>query len=377
MSIPTMALGQGLRPFLLRHMRDIVGQGALPQTKIERLGFLNFLQSQQKPQVLRLNKSNGHRESVQVKYLQRYTEEFASKTEANVCNNTLFDPYHETSATLSSFNFIPMHLEDELIAQYEDDASAYVNAGKPATQLMNEMIERIMVMANAILAGMRTDLLTSLVTSGIGTNRVTGNNAAKTVNFPLNTTNLPLGSGINEILSDAWINLMNGTPQIIGSGLFNKYALMQYAKGEDQSGLNTALTTRGYDFFYEQGCANLLGADQILVVQPNAVQLVEYLQFTGFKAGVRPGKSIFGTIQLPMQMGENIIPIDFDYQLRYEDCPTTLVDNYYGTTTTIQKGFTLILSKKCGLFQIPSDAYRGTDPMVNNNGVLRYQITNV
>src|ERR1017187_7285272 len=126
-TIPTQ--GQGFRPFLERHLRTIVGEGTLPQTKIEHVGFLNLLQSQQKPKVLRLNTGGGHRESVQIKYLQRYTEEFTGTSEGSVCNNVLFDPYHETSVALTSFRFIPLHLDDEVIAAYEDEASDPSNIG--------------------------------------------------------------------------------------------------------------------------------------------------------------------------------------------------------------------------------------------------------
>lgn len=379
MSIPNYPLGQGLRPYLLRHLRDIIGEGNLPQTKIEHVGILNMLQTQNKPQVLRLNNAAGHKESVQVKYLQRYTEDYAGTNEADVCNNTLFDPYKEATATLTSFRFIPLHLDDEVVAQYEDDASAYVSEGAPATQLMNEMVERVMTAANAIMSGVRTDLLTTLVNTGIGVNRATGNNAAKTVNFPLNATTMPLNSGINEIMTDFQINLLSGTPQIIGdpAGLFNKFMNQQYAKSYNQAGINTALEAAGVKYFNDAKVGTLLGTNQVLVVEPNSVQITEYLQFTGFKAGTKPGASIFGTLALPFQIGTEVQNVLFDYQLRYDDCAKQYVDQYYGSTVTVQKGWTLILSKKCGLFQIPSDAYRSIDPNVGVNGVLRYSISNI
>lgn len=376
MSIPNYPLGQGLRPYILPHLRNIIGEGALPQTKIENVGFLNLLQSQNKPALLRLNNAAGHKESVQIKYLQRYTEAYAGTVEGDVCSTVNFDPYKEATANLTSFRYMALHLEDELVAQYENDASNMVTAGTPPTQLMKEMLERIMVAANAVLTGVRTDLLTSLVA---GVNRSTGNNAAKTINFPLNSTNNDLSADINEILSDFAVNLLRGNPLILtGAGsLMHKYLLQQYAKSANQAGINTAVEAAGVTGFVDAGVNTIFGANNFLAIEKDSVQIVEYMQFTGFKAGAKPGASVFGTIPLPMQVGNDVKLVEFDYQLRYNDCATTLTDGYYGTPITVQKGYSLILSKKCGLFQVPADAYRAIDPNVSVNGVLRYDATNV
>ncbi len=379
MSVPNYPLGQGLRPYILPHLRDIVGGGALPQTKIEHVGFLNFLQSQNKPQVLRLDTAGGHQKAVQVKYLQRYTEDYAGTDEGAVCNNTNFDAYKEATANLTSFRFMAIHLEDELLAQYEEEATAAISAGTPPGPFMREMMERLMTAANAVLGGVRTDLLTTLTSSGIGVNRVTGNNNATTVNFPLNTTNNPLNASINQILSDFAVNLMSGMPEIIaGPGsLMHQFLLQQYAKSPDQSGIDTRIQAAGVRGFIDSKINTLLGANNFLAIERNTVQIVEYLQYRGFKAGWKPGASMFGTIPLPIQVGNDILPVEFDYQLRYNDCDQTLTDAYYGTPMTYKKGYNIILSKKSGIFQVPSDAYRAIDPNVSVNGVLRYNATNV
>lgn len=376
MSIPNYTLGIGLRPYILPHLRNIIGEGALPQTKIEHVGFLNLLQSQDKPKLLRLNNAAGHKESVQIKYLQRLTEAYSGTNEADVCSSAIIDPYKEATADLSSFRFVALHLDDETVAQYENDASAMVSAGSPPTQLMKEMLERIMSGANAVLTGVRTDLLTSLVA---GTNRVTGLSTAKTLNFPLNSTNNDLTASINGILSDFSVNLLSSNPIILANAgsLMHQFLLQQYAKSANQAGINTAVEAAGVTGFVDAGVGSIFGAQNFLAIERNSVQIVEYLQFTGFKAGAKPGGSVFGTIPLPMQVGRDVKLIEFDYQLKYNDCATTITDSYYGTPLTMQKGYTLILSKKCGLFQIPADAYRGIDANLGVNGVLRYNATNV
>jgi hypothetical protein len=371
----SVILGQGFRPYLLNHIRSIVGMPATPQYQIEYMGFLNMLKAQKQPEVLRLNNQSGHRETVQIRYKQRYTKEFTGTSEGDVCNKILIEPRKETTVDLSSFRFIPLSLEDETVARYEDEASASIAVGKPATPMMNELLEEIYRGANAILQGMNLDLQTTAITN-IGVNRVTGSSAAKTINISKDGTKNPLADGMNEILRDYQRNLGSGTPQIFGNGLFHAFMLEQNAKSFDQSGYNTAIQAAGVNFYFDEQSSTILGSDQIVVAQPDTVQLVEYMQFTGFKAGVKPGASIFGTIPLPMMMSDRISPIEFDFQLRYNDCATQFTDAYYGTSITMQKGWTLILSKKSGLFTIPSDAYRGTDPMSGNKGTLRYQITN-
>lgn len=382
MSQPNYALGIGLRPYVLPHLRQMVGEGTLPQTKIENVGFWNYLNTQKKAspgkEFITLNTANGHRQAVQVKYLQRVTKDFTGTNEADVCNVTNENPYNETTVTLDAFRFYSYHIDDELIAQYEQDASSFISAGTPPTQLMNEFIEQLMTAANGIIDGMNQDLL-SIWSTKIGVNRTTGLNTAKAINLPKDITKLPLNDGLTEIQSDAVINLFGNKTSfdvIGGSTLFLQFMLQQRAKGLALNGMNTAIQAANFMYHYDQAMQNTFAAQDIVVCDRNAVQLTEYLQFTGSKAGWKPGASLFGTIELPYQLGTEVIPCSFDYQLRYSDCVQTITDQYYGTPITLQRGYTMILSKKAGLFTVPTDAYRGTDPMKGNNGTLRYNVSN-
>jgi len=369
----SVTLGQGFRPYLLRAANSIFGDAAYPGYKLDPQGFLNLLQSQNKPQVLTLNNAAGHRNTVQVSYKQRFTKDFTDTSKS--CDVTSVLARQEASVDLSSTRQIAIYLADETVAQFEDEASRTVAVGQPAGEIAAELLDNILHAANAILQGVNDDLLT-LAVAAIGKNRVTGSAASKTVNFPLNTTNLPLNAGMNEILSDYKINGGKGRPQIIGSGLLHNFMLMQGAKSFDQSGLDTKIQAAGADFYHDLSAANILGSNQVITYEPNAVLIVEYMEYTGFKAGVKPGASVFGTIALPMAVGMEVVPVMFDWQLKYSDCPVSLTDQYYGTTLNLQKGYNFILSKQCGLFTIPADAYRGTDPLSGNRGSLRYTITN-
>jgi hypothetical protein len=362
----------GFRPYLLKHLME-VAQNATPQFKMDPHGFLNFLQSQKKPSILRLNNAEGHKESVQIKYRQRYTKDFVKSTID--CNSANVPSYQETSVGLTSTSSFSIYIPDETIAQYEDEASKTVGIGQPSTDFMNEFLEEIYGGANAILAKLNGDLLTTL-SANMGVNRRTASNVAATLNLNKNASTNDLLTGMTLLLSDYKLNGFSGTPQVIGGGLFANFWLEQVAKSTDQLGLNTAALAAGVKFYYDLDMASTFGTNNIVVAEPDSIQMVEYLKYTGFKAGTKPGGSTFGTLTLPMMSGQDVLPIDFDFQLKYNDCAKSITDPYYGTSSTQDPGYQLIISKSAGLFTIPSNAYRAGDALVGNRGTLGYSVTN-
>jgi hypothetical protein len=365
-------MANGFRPYLLKHLMEIA-QTATPQFKMEPLGFLNFLQSQKKPSVLRLNNAAGHQESVQVKYRQRWTKNFVSSSvDCDVAN---VPSYLETSVALTSTNAFSIYIPDETIAKYEDEASKTVMVGQPATDFMNEFVEEIYAGANAILSKVNSDLLTQL-SGNIGVNRRTGLATAATINLNKNAETNNLTDGLTQILADYKLNGFSGVPQVIGGGLFANFMWQQAAKGLDSTGLNSAIQAAGVKFYYDLDVASSFAANNVIIAEPDSIQMVEYLKYTGFKAGVKPGGSTFGTMTLPMLNGTEVLPVDFDFQLKYNDCSKSITDPYYNTSADQQPGYQLIISKSAGLFTIPSNAYRAGDPLVGNRGSLLYNITN-
>lgn len=364
--------GKGFAPFLLQNIANI-SQGATPMFKLDPMGGLNLLLSQNRPDVLRLNTQDGHRKSVKVRYKQRWTKAFTDTSKS--CDNTNVGVRKEVDVELSSVRQFAIHIEDETIAKYEADASRIINTGQPPTGIMNEMVQEVIAAGNAILQGVEDDLMTVMV-ANIGVNRRTGNNAAATININKDSQINPLTDGLTQIMADYSNNGGMGRPQVLGSGLFHNFILQQAAKSANQSGIDTRVQTAQLDFYHSLQAASIFGANQIVAYEPNAVQLVDYLEYTGFKAGVKPGASVFGVLTLPMQNGSDVVPVDFDFQLKYNDCPQVFVDAYYGTEMTLEKGFNLILSKQSGVFTIPPDAYRAGDDLAGNRGSLRYAITN-
>lgn len=365
-----LSLYQGFAPYFLKSSKEAF-LSANPQDKVEEVGFFSLLKSQNpRIEVLKLNTEGGHKKSVQVKAKKRFN--VAHTDTSKSCDVTLQNPYYERSVDLSSTRQIAIYLGDETLAKYTEDASKNIPVGE--SKVAQELYADVVSAANAIIEGLNQDLFT-LGVAAIGVNKVTGSAATQSVNFPLATTNNDLTAGMNKILADFKRNNFSGRPQIVGDGLMHNFMLQQASKGNDQSGLDTKIQARMADFFYDPYTTTALGANQFIVYEQEAVGLVEYMEYTGFKAGVKPGASVFGTIKLPLGMGGQTVEID--WQVKYFDCATTLTDSYYGTSISVDKGYNMILSKQVGLWTIGNDAYRnGTDAYYGNRGSLRYTATN-
>ncbi len=371
----SVTLTSGFRNSILFHLKDIA-KGATPQLKLDPHGFLSMLYKFRKPQMLGLNNEAGHKKTVRVKYLQRFTKDFTDTSKS--CDQTNQMAYAENNVELSSTRQIAIHIPDETIARYEDDCSRTVVMGQPATDLMNEFMEQIIAGTNAIMDGVNEDLLTTMATS-FGVNRVSGDANARTININANNDTNILTDGFTQMLSDYAQNREKGRMQIVGNGLMHNWALQNQmgVAGINASGIDTRIQGNGFDFFYDLNSVGTWGANQVGVFAPDSVGIVEYLEYTGFKAGKKAGASEFGTVVLPMEgVDGNNVPVAFDFQLKYYDCAETITDAYYGTPLVVEKGYNLIISKQSGLYTIPDNAYRATDVLNGNRGTYRYAITN-
>lgn len=379
MSTPALSgLGIGLQPYILNHIKNVVGTNQCPEMKIDNLGVINYLQTQDKPtEITTLNRPGNPSQTnvVQVKYLQRFIPAMTTTTDS--CTVTNNNAYREASVTTNIFRQLAIQIDDSLLQRYTTDAVAMANIGGPATPVMGEFITQVIAGSNAILQALNRDL-GAVLYANIGTNRVTGNNAAQTVNIPVDTTNLALNGGITKVLTDYTNNLGYGKPHVIGNGLIQGYFQQQRSKGNAQNGLNSSIESGDMMYHQDVDSVSLLGANQFITLQPNVAQIVETYKYKGVFAGYK-GNSYFFTMMLPYQATPNQVEmVEFDAQLKYFDCPgNVMTDAYYGTSLTVGRGWNLILSKTCGLFQIPQDAYRAADDLFGNNGILRYTLTNV
>jgi hypothetical protein len=365
-------MANGLAPYLLNDLKSLVGT-SYPAQKVDLKGMLGMLTSGPGANPIQTNTLAGHKREVRFWYRQRNTR--PQTDTAASCDQVLTPARKEYTVSVANTRQIAWHLPDELVAQYMEEASQRVNIpGGPINGASAEMFDIIMSGANGILAGVNQDLL-GLITWG--KNKVSGSNAAVTLNISADTNVQKLTTGMPKLMGDYKKNNLSGTPNIVGAGLFYSWMLAQGYKGIDQSGVNSAAAAGMVNFFADQDFADTVGADHIGVFEPGSIQLVEYLEYTGFKAGQKPGASEFGVIALPAMASDGtLLPVKFDWQLKYIDCPTTLTDAYSGSSSTYQKGWSFIMKKDFGLFQIPSDSYRQEDVNYSVNGSLRYNVTN-
>jgi hypothetical protein len=362
----------GIAPYLLNDLKSAVDM-SYPGSKVDLKGFLAMLTSGPGAQPIQQNTLTGNKKTVTFWYRQRPT--LSMTDTAAACDQLLTPARLETTVSVANVRQIAYHLTDELVASYtEEAAQRMANPGVPFSGgATNEMMDIIYSACNALLTGINRDLMGLLTW---GKNKVSGSNAAVTLNIP-QTLAQNLGVGMPKLLSDYKMNNLMGTPNIVGAGLMYNYILTQPYKATDSIGMNSQIATAGVNFFPDQDFASVVGTDNIGVFEPGSIQLVEYLEYTGFKAGVKPGDSEFGVLVLPAtDTAGNIIPVKVDFQLRYLPCATTLYDAYSGNSTSFAKGWSLILKKNFGLFQLPSDAYRNDDGNIAVNGSLRYNVTN-
>ena len=118
--------------------------------------------------------------------------------------------------------------------------------------------------------------------------------------------------------------------------------------------------------YYDPKAATIWGADHFGVFAKGMIGIVDWCKNVGNYAGEKGG-SIFFTLPMPLQVGDKVLPITFDAQLKYEDCPT----EDHG------RGWILLISKNYALFNAPTDAFAETDRLNGMNGSLHYVATDV
>lgn len=354
-----------------QHIREIA-KSATPQYKVEPYGALASMLTAHSQGVIKNDSYNGHKKTVLVKSKKRFTPAQTRTTRS--CSNTATSGYSEKEVLVDQVRQIAIHVEDEHIALFDEYASSMQDAG--ALRVMNEHMDTVMTAASALLQSVNTDIV-ALLAANVGVNRATGLDTAQAINIALNTTNNPLANGVNKILADFAMNQMSGRPIVVGAGLFHNWMLNQNAKGIDQSGVMSRIQAAGFDFFVDYTVGTELAANNILVYEKDAIHLVEYLEYQGFKAGVKPGASQFGVLALPGDLGGGpLVPVKFDFQLRYNDCAEEF-DYVDGSgSVTLEKGYNLILTKQFGVDFIEDDAYQVGDVLEGNRGSLLFNITN-
>jgi hypothetical protein len=373
----------GLALPILLAQKEVL-RNAAPQFKLTPAGFLDYVLNQNKPAILSktIDDGSGYIRDVKVRFKKRFKTGMSS--DADDCSINSTSPYYEQTMPTLLFRKQSLWFDWNTIETFTTDALAMQAAGKPATQVMTEVIDAMTSALNGLLGDINNDLLDDQVAS-FGVNVVAGNNSARAVNFPLNTTNNPLDSGMTRVMADAMANevMLNGS-SIVGAGIINNFYLQQAQKGLDQSGVDTSRVSLP-KFFYDPYTATKFGANEFGLFEKDAVQFINICKFQGPKTK-RWGNSEFGTITWPIMDslggGQGLRTLEFDFQAREVDCPQEGVvlanDQDYGGANTINTGRGLQFDIMCHYktVNIPSDAYMVGDRLYQVNGTFRYQATN-
>jgi hypothetical protein len=368
-------MANGFAPYILRDISQIA-KSATPQNKIEMPGFLQSLLTAHSynENNVKYDLMNGHFNAVQVKKKKRYT---ASQTETTPsCDSVNVNAYSEDSVSVANYRQLAVHIEDEVIAAYMKAASDPTKIGN--TMVVEEFAIEMLLAANGLLSAVNSDLLT-LAFAAVGVNRRTGLNTAATINIGKDTNFNSLTDGATQVMSDYKLNNMSGRPIAVGGGLFNNYIMQQAAKQAAQNGLDTRTQAGGFDFYYDNSVETVGDANDLLVYEKDAVQLITYLKYQGFKRR-DTGENIFDNVKLPYTTmtangGLQVAALPIDIHFKFNACEETF-DVIGGGSETLQKGWNMILSSNFGLWTIPSGAYRSGDPLFGNRGSLLYNVTN-
>lgn len=378
----------GFCPAILAHLR-VVARCATPQTKITPAGMLRMLLSNRPnaslanaADALKLDDGAGHIRDVILKYLKRAVP--AQAGNADDCQIDLIQAYNEMTLATTQYRRLSLYVPDADLHRYCSEATEMVRINGFPTPFMNEFLTRLLAAANGVIGAIDTDLLT-LMAPEFGVNVVTGSNAPTTVNFPGGNAGVDnfYTEGMTKILQDLALNEVCGAVNIVGHGNFNAFNIQQVAACCSQLGLDQSRWT-GFNFFPDIYAINAWGENHIGIFESGSVGLVEVNRYEGWNAGQR-GTSWFFNAPLPMDCPEcngTYDSLDFDIQLRYLDCPTTINVGCEGETT-VGRGWIIDVGKAFGLFTLPTDAYQHeayddcyNDRLAGNNGTLRYIITN-
>jgi hypothetical protein len=371
-----ITLTDGYAMPLLKSISQIAGEDD-PQYKITPSGFTKMLLKDNRTirdaRVLQLNLPTGQQRRIFIKYQNRYSVNAVE--EQDNCDIDVVPSYLESELVAPRVAKLGIYISFADLQQFQEDAIATVELGKPATKFMQEHVYSIMRAANAIISKIDQRLLGDIVWGNNAAYSLS--NAAQTININRNAMVNDLNTGLAQLLTDAYTNEMWGDLQIMGSGLFQNYEFQKVAAGLSASGVDVSKFT-GYEWFGDLNAASVLGQNMVGVFSAGAVGFVDLNQFIGQFSG-ELGISTLFQMALPVATGQNdgTVPmVTFDAQLKPIDCPTVLL-NGYGDQVTYDKGYALFITKNYGLWQIPSDAYGSDDRLNGVNGSLLYTIENV
>lgn len=365
----------GYCPALLRTIREVAGQND-PSLKLHPTGFLSMLQCCQNSSVNPINDTNdefGHTRPLTVSYSQRPTiDQVQEEDDCDINRIPVLAEWTLPTLTHMSHSY---YVSDEQIRNYCEEMSRERAIGTPPTRMMQFHYDKFIETANVVMKAMNRRLVLLSATQ-FGLNVTIGSAAGKVINIERQGNQLILDNGIIDMMRDFQENEICGEPCIVGGGIFTAYNMQRASLCCNSAGVD--LSRMGIPrFFFDKDTQDLWGENTIGAFAPGSVKLIDRLKYKRSFSGPG-GTSFFFTAPLPIAefngCADPCQMTEFDVQMKYYDCPTVTTVN--GVTTTVPRGWQVIVSKNFALWVQPRNGYAPGDPLNSTNGTLKYFITN-
>jgi hypothetical protein len=335
-----------------------------PQLKVSPAGFLKaLLENNALTQVNNIDAIRaGQEQDVKVRYQQRGTED--EVTDVDDCETNITPEWKEVNIGHPLYSKIGIFISDEQMRKYQLEATQTLAAGTPSAPLMRALYDTILTHTNALIQKIDRNLVAAQSTKW-GANAAYGlSKAAQTIKLGEKAS---MTDGFIKIITDAQANEINDQLIVVGNGLVNAFDIYnRYKTGVDGQGFGSL----AFNTYNDPKTATSWGLNHFGVFAKGNVGFVDFNKNVGSYAGERGG-SLFFTLPIPTILANGeLSTLVFDAQLKYKDCPI-----YEGGRKVADRGWILLLSKTYGLFNLPDDAFRNTDPLYGVNGSLHYIAT--
>jgi hypothetical protein len=225
----------GIVNSLLLTISALAGQND-PQYEVTPVGFLQMLlENSTTASVSNFDDlRKGMSKTLTVRYMQRGTD--LNVVDTNDCDTNITASWKQTNIGAPLFSKIGIKIEDDLVRQLQESASAPVTLGSQGANVYMALYQTVLTQINGLIQKIDKNLL-AVQASHWGVNAVSGSSAARTVNF----ANTPsIGDGIVKLISDYQFNEVTGTPQVVGNGIITNYDILQRLKiGVDSGGFGS------------------------------------------------------------------------------------------------------------------------------------------
>lgn len=367
-------MNNGTAQAILISQREAFKTAAAEQ-KITPKGMLAYTLQNNKPNVISTANDNGTGYLRDVKLRARTRSVPGQSVLNDGCEITHVQPFYEVTVPSTHFLRRTIFFDWSIIKAFTEDALATRTTGTPATTIMMEVWDSILLQANGLLDDINGMLITDQA-ANFGFN-AGGSAAARTVNFPA-TISGSLNDGISQLIDDAMsMEVDISTASIVGAGNINKFYIQNMVKSANYAGINNGAYNLP-KFYYDPKTQTTWGSNQFGLFEKDAVQFLNIARFRGATSGRWGGSNLF-TLTLPVAdtTGNSFSEYIFDVQVKEEDCPVDRENaTVYGGNLTNGRGMSVSIMSSFVSVNIPSNAYQTTDRLYQVNGTHRYSATN-